>query len=67
MYILNRKYHINSARKVEKETKGPLNPQSEIVVANLPFAFKARKAVTGQREKWKIIGTDGLRLRSKGN
>lgn len=42
---------------------GALNPQSEIVVANLPFAFKACKAVTGQREKWKIIGTDGLRLR----
>jgi len=33
------------------------------VVANLPFAFKARKAATGQKEKWKIIGTDDLRLK----
>lgn len=49
--------------KQKKKPRGPLNPQSETVVANLPFAFKACKAVTGQREKWKIIGTDGPRLR----
>jgi len=33
------------------------------VVANLPFAFKAHKAATGQGKKWKIIRTDGLRLK----
>lgn len=33
------------------------------MVANLPFAFKAHKAATGQGKKWKIIRTDGLRLK----
>lgn len=42
---------------------GALNPQSEVVIANPPFAFNARKADTGQREKWKINGTDDLRLK----
>ncbi|OPJ68513.1 hypothetical protein AV530_006139 [Patagioenas fasciata monilis] len=33
------------------------------MVANFQFPFKPCKAATGQREKCKIIGTDGLRLK----